>query len=242
MSFLTLRATIRQALIDAAEAQTAWGPANTNDPDSERLVDVASGPPNDAPAVSITYPAHSSTFDSGATILFEGTASDTEDKDLTASLVWTSNIDGQIGTGGSFSKTLSDGDHTITASVTDSGSKTGSASISITVGTPPIEPTTVSVASITCATEGGKNQDKHLLITVALVDDLGNPVGGASVSIDLFRDESFVASGTGTTGTAKLVTFTLKNAPSGCYTTTVTDVTAQGLTWDVVTPAHEFCK
>ena len=58
---------------------------------------------------------------------------------------WTSNIDGQIGTGGSFSTTLSDGIHTITTSVTDSGGKTGSDSISITVGT--VEPD-VTVDSI----------------------------------------------------------------------------------------------
>ena len=198
-------------------------------------------PVNDAPTVSITSPADGSTFDSGATILFEGTASDTEDGDLTASLSWTSSIEGPIGTGGSFSTTLSDGTHTITAQVTDSGGVTANSSISITVGNPPAEATTVSVSSITYATEGGKNKDKHLLITVALVDDLGNPVSGASVSIDLFRD-SFVGSGTGTTGTDGTVTWTLKNAASGCYTTTVTDVTAEGLTWDSATPANEFCK
>ena len=42
--------------------------------------------------------------------------------------------------------TLSDGNHTITASVTDSGSKTGSASVSITVGTLNEAPT-VSISS-----------------------------------------------------------------------------------------------
>ena len=199
-------------------------------------------PPNDAPTVSITSPADELTFDSEATILFEGTASDTEDGALTASLDWTSSIDGPIGTGGSFSTMLSDGNHTITADVTDSGNKTGSASISITVGTPPDEPTSVSVYGITYATEGGKNKDKHLLITVALLDDLGDPVGGASVSIDLFRDASFVASGTATTGTDGTVTFTSKNANSGCYTTTVTGVTAAGLNWDEDTPTEEFCK
>ena len=201
-----------------------------------------SGPINGAPTVSITSLADGSTFDSGATILFEGTASDTEDGDLTTSLVWTSDIDGQIGTGGSFSTTLGDGSHTITASVTDSGGKTGSASIGITVGTPPSEPTSVSVDSITYATEGGKNGDKHLLITVALVD----PVSGASVSIRLDNTntgQSWI--GTGTTGTDGTVTFSLKNAPSGCYTTTVTDVTASGLTWDDTSPANtsdSFCK
>ena len=98
------------------------------------------GDSNDAPTVSITSPPDSSTFDSGATILFEGTASDTEDGDLTGSLVWTSNIDGLIGTGGSFSTTLSDGDHTITASVTDSGGKTGSDFVTVTVGAPLTQP------------------------------------------------------------------------------------------------------
>ncbi|MFQ5894266.1 MAG: S8 family serine peptidase [Nitrospinota bacterium] len=238
-------AAIRQALIDAAEPQSAWGPADTKDPDAnpEALSNVAGNPStNNPPSVSITSPTDGSTFDSGATILFEGTASDTEDGDLTASLVWTSDIDGQIGTGGSFSTTLSDGNHTVTASATDSGGKSGTASISITVGSPPPTPTTVSVASITYATEGGKNADKHLLITVALVDDLGNPVAGASVSIDLYRDGSLIASGTGTTGTGGTVTFSRKNASSGCYTTTVTDVTAAGLTWDDLTPANEFCK
>ncbi|MBI3092592.1 MAG: S8 family serine peptidase [Candidatus Tectomicrobia bacterium] len=202
---------------------------------------AAIGPQNNPPVVSITSPADGATFASGATILFEGTASDTEDGDLTAVLAWSSSIDGPLGTGGSFSTTLSDGNHTITASVTDSGGKTGSASVGITVGTPPPGPTTVSVASIAYTTEGGKNSDKHLNITLALVDDLGNPVAGAAVSITLSNGTSSW-SGTATTGSAGTVTFTLKNAPSGCYTTSVTNVAAAGLTWDGVTPANEFCK
>jgi len=101
---------------------------------------------------------------------------------------------------------------------------------------------TVSVSSIAYATEGGKNKDKHLLITVALVDDLGEPVSGASVSIDLFRDGSLVGSATGTTGSTGNAGFTLKNASPGLYTTTVTDVTAAGLTWDELTPPNEFTK
>ncbi|MDK1022051.1 MAG: proprotein convertase P, partial [Candidatus Hydrogenedentes bacterium] len=182
-------------------------------------------------------------FDSGTTILFEGTADDTEDLTLSAAdLAWTSDLDGEMGTGGSFWTTLSDGNHTITASATDSGGKTGSASISITVGSPPAGATTVSVSSVSYATEGGKNKDKHLLITVALKDDLGDPVANASVSIDLYRDVSFIASGTATTGAGGTVTFTLKNASSGCYTTTVTAVSAAGLAWDGLTPLNELCK
>jgi len=204
--------------------------------------DEAAGEVNDPPTVSVTSPTDDSTVDSGATIDFEGTASDTEDSDLTADLVWTSSIDDQIGTGGSFSKILSDGNHTITASVADSGGKTGSASISITVGTPG-EPTTVSVSAITYAREGGPDGMKHLNVTIALVDDLGNPVSGASVSIDLYLDlkEPPYASANGTTGADGTVTFKLANAPPGCYSTVVTNVTADGLAWDELTPENGSC-
>jgi hypothetical protein len=195
-------------------------------------------PPNDAPSVSIVSPADGATFESGASISFEGTAGDTEDGDLTSSLVWTSSINGVIGTGGSFPAILSDGNHTITASVSDSGGASGSDSISITVGTV-IEATTVSVASITYDTEGGRSGDKHLLITVALVDNLGASVGGASVSIALSRDGNPDRSGIGTTGTDGTVTFARRNAPPGTYTTVVTGVTASGLTWDEITPPDD---
>lgn len=232
---------VRQALIDGGVAQDSdQGLATLNDPDDywENIGWAGTPPsPNDAPTVSITSPADGSTFDSGATIDFAGTASDKEDGDLTASLVWTSSIDGQIGTGGSFSATLSDGNHTVTASVTDSGGKTGSDSISITVGTVS-EPTTVSVSSITYGTIGG---GKHLLITVALVDDLGNPVADASVEATLNLGEkswNFA----GTTASDGTVTFKLLNAPSGTYTTEVTNVTAEGLTWDSETPTNSFPK
>ncbi len=111
-------------------------------------------PPNEPPTVSIISPVDGATFTSGATIDFAGSATDTEDEDttLTASLAWTSNIDGPIGTGGSFSTTLSDGNHTITASVTDTGGLDGSDSISITVGTPPPPPPGVTVTDIVPAT------------------------------------------------------------------------------------------
>jgi subtilisin family serine protease len=88
---------------------------------------------NTPPTVSISSPANNASFSSGTSISFSGAAADAEDGSLTSSLVWTSNLDGQIGTGGSFSAVLSEGTHTITASVTDSGGLTGSASITVVV-------------------------------------------------------------------------------------------------------------
>ena len=86
-----------------------------------------------APSVSISSPANGSSFPAGTSVSFSGSASDTEDGDLTGSLNWTSSLDGGIGSGGSPSFGLSAGTHTITASVTDSGTNSSSASITVTV-------------------------------------------------------------------------------------------------------------
>lgn len=156
---------------------------------------------------------------------------------------WTGNpsIDGAIGSGGIFSRTLNDGTHTITASATDSAGQTRTASVTITVGAPP-EATTVRIASVTYATEGGRQQNQHLLVTVAVVDDQGKPVGGAALDVRLDQDGVLYLTASGTTGTDGKITFKARNAPSGCYVTTVTSVTASGLSWDGITPANEFCK
>lgn len=109
------------------------------------------GPVNAPPSVSITSPVDGAIFNSGVSVDFAGTASDDEDGDLTASLVWTSNLDGQIGIGGSFNTVLSDGIHTVTASVTDSGGNTSSDSITVTVGNmPPTASFTYNCTDLDC--------------------------------------------------------------------------------------------
>ena len=96
-------------------------------------------------AVTITNPSDGDTFELGDTITFSGTAVDSEEGDLTgSSLVWTSDKDGQIGTGKSFARDdLSEDSHTITLTATDSDSTTETASVSITIEnkgfTPPPE-------------------------------------------------------------------------------------------------------
>ncbi|MDP3880361.1 MAG: S8 family serine peptidase [Dehalococcoidales bacterium] len=105
---------------------------------------------------------------------------------------------------------------------------------------PTTEATAVSISSITYYTEGGRNRNQHLRIAATLVDDLGNPVAGTSISIAVYRNGGLYASGTGTTGTDGKVTFKAQNAPSGTYTTTVTNVNATG--WDGFTPENSFTK
>ncbi len=119
------------------------------DGDSETLVQAftvtnGGGTGNNAPSAMIISPADGDPFASGAVVNFSGSASDDEDGDLTASLSWTSNIDGNLGAGGAISFALSDGVHTITASVTDSGGLAGSDTITITVGDPGVTVTSIN--------------------------------------------------------------------------------------------------
>src|SRR5207237_9739031 len=97
--------------------------------------------PAPPPVVTITSPARGNKFRPGQPITFAGTAIDSIDGDRTSAMVWTSDRDGQIGTGGTFSRSnLSLGHHTITARAADAGSLTGSAAITIAVAnvSPPV--------------------------------------------------------------------------------------------------------
>ena len=134
-----------------------------------------------------------------------------------------------------------DGDYNVKLTVSD-GASSATDTVVITA-TSATQATTVSVSSITYATSGGKDGKKNMQVTVALADNLNAPVAGASVSIRLTCTTGGPWNRTGTTGTNGMVTFTLNNAPSGTYTTTVTGVTAAGLTWDGVTPPdNSFTK
>ncbi len=201
-------------------------------------------PVNAAPTVSISSPDDGLTFGSGVTIDFAGSASDTEDVNLSgADLSWTSSLDGPIGIGDSFSKVLSDGNHTITASVTDSDDASGSDSVSVTVGAAPTEATTVHVEDpIGCSFYGGKSSDKHLDIEVTVLDDLLNLVAGATVSVNITRNDGPFWTPTATTAADGTVVFAIKNAAAGDYVTTVTNVDAAPLTWDNNQPLGNICN
>ena len=105
-------------------------------------------PQNTAPTVTISSPPNGTTVTQGASITFTATSTDTQDGDLSANLVWTSNTQGQIGTGASFSFSgLTVGSHTITAAVTDSGGLPGSAAVVVTVQSAPNTAPTVTISS-----------------------------------------------------------------------------------------------
>jgi glucose/arabinose dehydrogenase len=89
---------------------------------------------NAPPSVAISSPANGASFPLGAPIAFAGSATDPEQGILSASLVWTSSLQGQIGTGASFSKSdLVAGTHSITARALDSCGSAGTAGVTISV-------------------------------------------------------------------------------------------------------------
>jgi thermitase len=164
-----------------SHATLDYAAAENHDPDGDSdgtTITVYLEPPADQPpAVTITDPADGAAFASGATIGFAGTASDAEDGDVTASLAWSSDIDGQIDTGGSVAAVLSDGVHTITATATDSAGGSGSANISITVGTPP----TMHVGDLAGVGETVRSK-WQAIVTITVHDAVHGPVANATVS------------------------------------------------------------
>lgn len=155
---------------------------------------------NTAPSVTIDQPADGSIFTEGESVTFSGTAIDAEDGDISSSLVWTSSLDGQIGSGASFTtSSLSVGQHDITAEATDSGGLTGTDAITIT-----IEP--AGGGGITLSATGYKVRGLHKA-------DL-TWSGATSTNIDVYRDGSLVA----TTANDGFYTDDINNRGPGSYT------------------------
>jgi hypothetical protein len=96
-------------------------------------------PPNTPPVVAIDPPA-TTTVAHGTPLTFTGEATDDTDGDLTDSLVWSSTLDGNLGTGDAVTVLLSVGTHTIAASVTDSGGLSDTDSLTVSVTEPPSPP------------------------------------------------------------------------------------------------------
>ena len=106
------------------------------------------------PVVTITAPANGDTFAVGETITFEGKATDQQHPDLgDDAFVWISDKDGEIATGASFTTAgLSEGEHTITLTVTDPSGQSGQSSIKITIGNDGTSTSTTTIESIPTTT------------------------------------------------------------------------------------------
>jgi hypothetical protein len=144
---------------------------------------------NTAPTVNISSPGTGTSYAYGASIVFSGSASDREDGTLTSRMIWRSSVDGKIGTGGAFSRTLSAGSHVITASVLDSGGLSASRQVTVTVAA--ATSTSTTTATSTSFTTG------TLTVSGEIVRGIRKAKlrwqGLTSASVDLYRNGVRVA-------------------------------------------------
>ncbi|MEO5898343.1 MAG: M36 family metallopeptidase [Vicinamibacterales bacterium] len=168
---------------------------------------------NTAPTVTITAPDSGASITVGSTATFAGSAVDAQDGTISPGLVWTSSINGPIGTGASVStSTLSVGTHTITASSTDSGGLTTTASITFNVNAAP------PPATITLNLAGRK---------VKGVNTVDLTWSGATTAVDIFR------------GTTKIVTNGLND---GAHTDNTGTKGGASLTYQVCETGTTVCS
>ena len=176
---------------------------------------------NQPPMATVASPTEGATFTTEESITFSGSGSDPEDGTLTGnSLVWTSSLDGQIGTGTSFStSSLQAGEHLITLTVTDSQGRTGTATRTITVTEPEEnQPPTASITS----PDNNATFDAGETITFrgsATDPEDGELTGGSLV---------WTAEGLGQIGTGRQ--FTRSNLPVGEHTIVLTATDSDGAT------------
>jgi hypothetical protein len=141
-----------------------------------------------APSVLITAPADGASVGQGGLVSFAGSATDPVDGDVSAGLLWDSDLDGAIGSGAGVAlSTLSPGVHTITASVTNSLGIPGSAQISLTVNAnaPPVvtilEPNNQSASLVddplSFAGSALDAEDGDLSAGLVWTSDLDGPIG-----------------------------------------------------------------
>ncbi len=149
-------------------------------------VSSAGDPAEQAPIVVIESPADGSVVPGGAEIVLVGGADDYEDGTLSSAIVWSSDVDGGLGTGASAAVVLSGGTpavtHTITASVVDSAGQSGSTTITVTIDDAPVA-TTMSISDLDGSlTSKAKGKRWQADVSVSVSDDLGDAVANATVS------------------------------------------------------------
>jgi hypothetical protein len=89
--------------------------------------------PDEEPTVALQSPATGTEVIYGQPLAFQASASDPQDGDLGAQIMWTSSIEGSIGSGRSFTRVLTPGTHTITATAADRDGNGATASVHVTV-------------------------------------------------------------------------------------------------------------
>ena len=112
---------------------------------------VVPGAANVTPVITIQEPAETVEITDADTLTLSGKALDLEEGDLSAQMVWTSSLSGELGAGASLSQQLPLGTHEITAEATDANGATGRVSVTVEVVSPKPDATLLVSGSAPCS-------------------------------------------------------------------------------------------
>ncbi|MBT4514857.1 MAG: S8 family serine peptidase [Chloroflexi bacterium] len=116
-----------------------------------------------------------------------------------------------------------------------------SSSQTLTVTSPPsspVEPGKVSIEPVTWWSEGGKNRDRHLRLSMTLLDGVAAAVEGAVISVSITHESGKTKVLSGNSGTDGNVEFRINGAVAGLYTLIVTNLSHELNDWDGEQPSN----
>ena len=193
-------------------ADSPWPTRNRDARNSRNTAHIADVPPSPEPSVVIVAPGSGATanLDIGEALAVSAQAVDLVDGELSAAIVWSSNLEGTLGTGASLTlNTLRAGTHTITATATDSSNLSGNDTFTAIVG---IVPPTISISS---PSNGAQFERGEAVVLTGTAQD--------RVDGDLSAGIEWSSSLDGPLGTASTLTVTTLQAGQHTITARVTD-------------------
>jgi hypothetical protein len=182
--------------------------------------------PNEAPSGDIVTPIASDSYYSDQLISFAGNVSDVEDSSEDLVVTWNSSLDGDLDlldapdSAGLISDatTLSEGEHLVTMTVTDTVGKSATDTVTVNVGPPNTAPT----CEITAPATGGSSEQGALIQFEATANDVD--VASNLLNVDWSSDKDGVlGSSTPSSGGDVAFLYDALTADSHVVTMTVTD-------------------
>ena len=167
--------------------------------DDVKIIKTGNAPAGNLPMVNILSPADGALYVDGDSIDFQGSATDVEDGDLAAAIEWSSSLDGVLGAGAQLTiSTLSIGNHTIFASVTDTdgGISTAQAGLTIAANSAPVAnnditstPQDVAVSINVLANDS--DADSDLLSVTAVTQPANGSVSHNGIEVTYTPDAGY---------------------------------------------------
>jgi molybdopterin synthase catalytic subunit len=247
-------ASVSRALSNGTHTVTANVVDSAGATASSQVTVYVTASANTAPTLTISSPANNASTVQGSPLTFSGSASDSQDGNLTSYMVWSSNLDGQLGTGSGFSRYLSTGTHTITAAVTDSAgastAKTETVTVTayvnalptVAISSPANNATVAAGATVTFSGTASDKEDGTLTSRLSWQSNLDGPLGIGSgfthtLSAGTHTVTAEVSDSSGATGLQRVTVYvSAATPPSGSIWLRVSGTKVKGspradLTW-----------